>query len=521
MSDEASAVSEVTVQPRNGIKVYEPKCSVILKKTIGRSTTGAGGSAVSERFKGAAREMDLTPFLGEAGGVTVTQVVRNPGTGMFSVTFADKMNTEQQESLYGLIEPMDIVEIRMARDPSLYSGGELPIIMRGFVSKVRRTRAMGEDGRPYRTVTISGQNYGKILQLLRLEYRFGQILGLNLVTAFKLAENYGINAVAYDDAAVFIGEMVDKLINTGTPETPGFLAQLREKAAPGAESPVLDIATELTSGLGGSVQPFGAQDWGGGSIYELMSTFGDVGPWNELFVEDREDGPWLVYRPTPFKDLQGKYIQDVDTPVETVAIAASDIMTDDVERSDENVANCFFVNSPRYDLVDGTQLKAAALTDGDPSEDYVIKGDDTNASMNLYGIRVMEAQTNQGLRSDSQPEEEYRTRNDDGLSMTKDKRVILRDNNRDNVVLEEGTMMLKGNETIRAGVHLELQNSRDGTPLAEYYAYQVTHEYVPFRYYRTSVNFDRGTGFVQRVQRGRGASSPYLTEMSLGGAYGG
>lgn len=511
-----------------GVVSYRPQVSVVLKKTIGRKTVGAAGGegiAAAERFKGAKREIDLTPYLGQGGGVVVRRSVREPA-GMWSVTLTDKMSQEALDSLYGVIEPMDVVEIRMARDTSIYAGGHersMPIMMYGFVTRVQRDQSMTERG-PQRQITISGQDYGKVLQMMRVEYRFGYIIGQNLITALKLAVNYGVEAKTYEDAAEFIVEVMDKVINTGTAQSPGFLSLLRDTAAPGVASPVQNIGVIATKG-NGAVLPFGAQDWSGGAIYDLLKMFGDVGPWNEMFIEDREAGggraagPYLIYRPTPFRNLKGEAIQSSDAPRAVVAIADSDLVSLSSVRSDEGVANAFYVNAPRYDIVQGQILKAQELQSEQP-DDYVLQNKDLypNALPQLYGLRVMEATTNQGIRTDGQPEAAYDAGNAAGVGLTKEKRRVLIANNKDNVVLESGSMRLKGLEAIRPGVYVRL--TRGGSDFrADHYAYDVAHEFSPFTGYFTTVNYDRGTGFVERIQREGGVSSPYLSEMTKRGTY--
>ena len=69
------------------------------------------------------------------------------------------------DSLYALVEPMDLIEIRIARESHKNSHKDLPIVMRGFVSEIRRDETMGPDGKASRRVIISGQDYGKLLQI--------------------------------------------------------------------------------------------------------------------------------------------------------------------------------------------------------------------------------------------------------------------------------------------------------------------------------------------------------------------
>jgi hypothetical protein len=69
-----------------------------------------------------------------------------------------------------------------------------------------------------------------------------------------------------------------------------------------------------------------------------------VGAWHELFVEDREDAPYVVYRPNPFKSVSGDYIQepyisDPSKAPQVVAIDDADLVSLQASRSDDGVAN--------------------------------------------------------------------------------------------------------------------------------------------------------------------------------------
>lgn len=145
------------------VPVYHPQIRVTLHKTVARQTFD-GQAPVSVRYAAPPAAIDLTPFLGENGAVQTTKSVRE-AAGAFLVTLTDAPHRLLAggafETLYGLIEPMDVIEIR-ARHAPVGSGEDLtepPIVMRGFVSDVHRTEAMAAAGRPQRTVTIAGQDY--------------------------------------------------------------------------------------------------------------------------------------------------------------------------------------------------------------------------------------------------------------------------------------------------------------------------------------------------------------------------
>jgi hypothetical protein len=73
-----------------------------------------------------------------------------------------------------------------------------------------------------------------------------------------------------------------------------------QAAGDGSSSPVKTLTVQALV-QGGFLSPLGLDQWPGGTIYGCLAHFADVGPWNELFVQDFEAGPYLIYRPVPFK----------------------------------------------------------------------------------------------------------------------------------------------------------------------------------------------------------------------------
>lgn len=486
----------------NPITVYQPQVQVHLHKTIGRKTTN-GRDATSQRFQASADRavIDLTPFLGETGVVQTSKSVSEPAGG-WQVTLADKalQTAGSLESLYGLIEPMDMVEIRM-RHAAPTAPGLVPITMRGFVTEVRRSEAMGGDGRPQRAVIITGQDYGKVWQIIQINYFAGYLMGQSYISNFKLFEQFGVGYETTLSPASFVRQVVEKILND-------YLGTLMPKNSTLPRS----VKTDAIVVKGGSISP-GIQSQEG-TIFELLRSYGDVGPWNELFMEDREDGVYCVYRPNPYLDLTtGEMIVGKDEVAiipDFVDIPATDVVAMNVSRSDANVANFFWVDSPRFNLVTDSVQRQAAAAAGDPT---VVLKDYPNSDSKLYGLRVMRVATQQGDAA-------MKTHNTGGkaadvsalgsaaLSWIDDRRRTLVSANRDNVLMERGSIRLRGNEKLKAGKYIRL---RRGSFSALYYITQVEHEFVPFGGYFTNVSVDRGTGFVERIKAG---GSPYLAELS-------
>lgn len=506
------------------VKVRHPEIEVILRKNVGR-TTFDGATPVSERFSGQRRTIDLTPYLGDQGSVRVTKSVREPA-GAFSIAFADRIHQDAADSVYGLVEPMDVVEIRMAGDSHEYTESVgAPVVMRGLVSQVQRTEGMGGDGKPMRTVTISGQDYGKIWQILQV-FNLPHLpdTGASLITSFPFFQRYGLTFNTMP-ASQFVREVVDKVINP-------FIEQMRVQGATGGRtdaqiegalsrarstSPLFTLRTDIqiAGGLDGTVSAFALGDWKGGTIYSLLAQHCDIGPWNELFIEDREDGPYVVYRPNPFMTADGRrYVMPLVTPPAIVPITRADVVSLSVTRGDANVANYFWVDAPHFNLNHTEALRAFAFQ-GQPDTFFVQNHGNVNPQ--LYGIRKMWEQTGQGgvnqtSDGNSLPDGNERTINQQSfVAWMESRRLQLIEQNKDNVVFESGGMRLKGNEQIRAGTYVRLRN---GGVESDYYAVSVQHDYAPFTGFFTTVNFERGTGFIDRVQLGSGATSPYWSERS-------
>lgn len=515
------------------VKVFDPKIKVVVKKNVTRSFIaggdGLGGEVpASARFKNAERVLDLTPFIGEYGSVSTVKSVREPA-GQFSITLTDRMyvgTSKQQESLYGLIEPMDVVEIRMAKAPTAkgfesYKQMEygLPIVMRGFVSSIKKSITVTPDGKPIRSVTISGFDYGKLWQIMQIKYVANYVLGQNLMTFLKFAENYGVNSNVEWTPNQFIAECIQSVFNT-------FTAEMR-KTDENNEllSPVSDVTLFDLTVPDAKVSPFGVNNWEGGTVYQLMAHYGDVGAFNELFLEDREAGVAVVYRPNPFLTPAGDYITaqseaykptsgTVDAlGVRSFSLKAVDIKSEQLGRSDDDVSNYYWVDAPSYSMMD---MSALRLQDaGSAPETYYLE-DYRNSLPSLYGLRMMQIQTNQGQRFDGKKQSEVVTGKGDFISWLDDRRATLVAANRDNVLFESGTIAILGNEQAKAGMYADVDH---GALKYKAYVTRVQHTFSPFRSFDTVLTVERGTGFIARAQLGQGKQSPWLAETNAGGVY--
>jgi len=489
----------------------KPEIDLWLYKTISRDSID-GKTAVSTRYEIKDEYVDLTPFLNYGSSVRASKSVRQPAGG-FSITFADKAqkseNSGQFDSLYDLIEPMDLIEIRMwggvGPRPVL-----LPIVMRGFVSEVSRSRIAGQDGRPQRTVTVSGQDYGKIWQTYQVLHLAGYTAGKPLLTTYKLFEMIGADVSNTMSAADFVSTMIDKVIN---PYMDNFMPDTGDL-----------MPRQITVGDGVSVKhgmvntSSNELNNSEGTVYSLLMKYGDVGIWNELYTEDREDGVHLVYRPIPAYLLDNSKIQNDAPDPPTGTIRDFHIKSIRESRSDANVANFFWLNGEKFDLLTDITRKLYAIKDGSAYfTDY------PNASPAYYGLRPMYAVSQQGgdeitnMGTCLKKEADEQRANDQANWLT-ERRRIMTEMNLDNVVYETGVANVKGGPTrdgkggdlLKAGDYVTFVN---GQIESRAYAYQVDHEFAPFHGYTTTIMFDRGEGFFKRAAS---EGSPWLLEQAGG-----
>jgi len=264
-----------------------------------------------------------------------------------------------------------------------------------------------------------------------------------------------------------------------------------------------------------------------------MKLHGDVGVWNELYVEDREDGVHCVYRAIPALHLTQP--KDVDPEIGSgnprkiqpdapdpiyVEIPDDDIVNITVSRSDSGIANFYWVNNSRFDLIDDLQRKLAAVTADNKS---VSTREYPNTAVKYYGIRPMYAETQQGgdkitNMQSGLPEKEQDQRSTAQESWIERRRRHMMEMNRDNVVFERGSAKVRGGimrpdgkECMKAGDYARFIT---GNMSWDAYVVQIDHEFVPYQGYTSTLMFERGEGFVDRISMGDDSSSPWLVEQA-------
>lgn len=473
------------------MNLYEPKVQVRLVKAFPRSEI-VPDVPVAARY-GALKAIDLTPYLGESGGVRTSKSVREPSGG-FTITLADKAHTVFYETLYALIEPMDLIEIRMAHNPVDYAkpveGYRPPVVMRGFVSNVTRSESMS-GGKPIRTVTISGQDFGKILQIIQIFFLDNSVVGDNLLTELRYFQKYGEAGEAkIKSAKEFVDGVLKNVINP-------YLKQMTSLAD--GRSVSAEVINEWSSivTIPGVVSPNSVAQLTDVSLHQFLSRLLDVGPFNELYVEDLEDAVRLVVRPAPFLDTASEPLQE--TRAESYALPSEDIVSMNLSRTDAGVANYFWVQNTPWALYSNEDAKRAASY-GDQKS--FIKFKYLNSNAEYFGVRKMEVSTtllpDDAAPSDSAKSAEVKSESVKSGNWLEKRRTLLAEINKDNVIFEHGSMRIRGNEKIKAGMQVYV--TRGMTYYGTFYVTKVDHEFTPFQGFYSTLTVERGTSFIDRSQ---------------------
>lgn len=491
------------------MRVFAPQISVKLVKAVKRGDIVPGAPADAARYS-KLDEVDLTSFLGENGTVQVTKSVREPAGG-FNITFRDSLGNDGKgkhivaDTVSALVEPMDLIEIRMCRDPLLYGAGEWPpVVMRGMVSEVSRLESMNGDT-PTRSVTVAGQDFGKVLQIIQIYYLNNSQVGDNILSAWGFFQKYAESGDAkIQSANAFAGIVINNIVNP-------YLKELTALANGEPVGAKVVNKLDLEAGIKGAVTPSLVASFQNVSLYQMLATTFDVGAFNEMFTEDTKDGIKFVLRPNPFLDPSGKPING--NKAEEVKLTDKEIISLSLSRTDAGVANWYWVVSSRLPFMgneDAQYLAQSMSPENFDLRKYL------NAREGFYGFRKMEVETKLVAESYANIEAQKTPDVDAGNSALTgwiDGRCkILSESNKDNVVFEQGTLKVMGDERLKAGRQLVLTRS-NGLPVTGYIV-KVQHTFQPLQGFSTTLSVERMTTFIERAKAG---TSQYLPEINAGG----
>lgn len=466
------------------VTVYAPAIQVRLVKLVQRKHGLAGP------FAGVRSEIDLTPFLGEGGAVRTVKALHEDAGG-FSISFSDKLDTASQDSLYSLIEPMDLIEIRATRQPQLYVGADLPLIMRGFVSSVRRPESMSNEGTPSRLIVVHGQDSAKLWLIHAIWWEVAVAQNKPMLNVFSLNAAAGLETKVFG-LSDFVSAITLQVMNPKVADMAAFSGHALKPFSVNATVKRGAVIPQMTANYQGSI-------WG------LMKQFSES-PWNELFVEDTEAGPVVRFRESPLKGIDGKFIMRDAVDPGTIPLDFVDVVSWDVSRSDTNIANFFWV-PPGASMLDTNQvLNVASIVNEQPLDfNY------GNNAPELYGEKKMVVPTRvvptdldvvpSKTPTATRPQESQKY-----VVWHLQRMQDLKAMNRDNGVFESGTAVVRGDESWKIGRYLSVTR---GSLRSEAYVTSVAHTIMPMVTWTSNLTLERGTGFLERSKV---PGSPYMAE---------
>lgn len=463
------------------IHVNTPKIDLVLIKTVNRiNVANSDGSNAKNA------EINLTKYLNEGSSVTVTKAINSPNNS-FTVRMGDQLVKSYGDSIYSVVEPMDVMMIYMSQV------GKPQIVMRGIVTDTSLDESMSSDGKPSRVVTISGGDYGCILRMIQIYYLKGTnvrelMMGMS---GQYLKDMFGMPYVSMP-APSFVSLLVTLVINV-------FIDLIDTTALP----PLLvDIAGADDEDV---VYPQGMQSNPEGTMWSHLQKHGNLGPFYEILFDDGDDATTLRYRKPPFKSLDtGAYIFPTGQS-ESFNLTTSEIISIRHSRSERDVATYYYVKAAGGDFnTEMDVLRLSIVGDGSSlsTKDY------PNSLETLYGFRKMEVSTEHGsLKTpliSGQSKVDYEQGCTAHTAYIKKQIKYLQDCNVDNVVFESGSIRCNGRPDFKPGHYAEIDWENGSS--ASCYVSSVTHNFEPYRGYTCTLQYTRGTGFVNRT----GSSHPYV-----------
>lgn len=315
------------------------------------------------------RELGEFTFDQTHGSVTRITTRKRLGdpAGSFELSFVPRVPPQRLFSVpAGLgwedcIEQMDFCELWFWVPPRL----PLHPVMRGFVDNVGKEFDIGS-GIPEIRIVITGRDYGKLLILTKIWDPLSDAESPEIFKKFQAAQ-YTTFGWSTSDATVGPPPehppMAAGAVTEGPSFTPnqmlakifnGFYVPQENEILGTFNDPVPSMSFAAFTDSSDNLRTLSPTFWQRGTIpftdvWSLMSAYQHK-PWRELFVLDAFTvGPVLVYRPTPWLDLQGQFVQDIGgLPLTTWPIHNTDIISSTTMRSEQQLLNLFFTYPEMY-----------------------------------------------------------------------------------------------------------------------------------------------------------------------------
>lgn len=438
------------------MKQHTPKYQVLLHQVVGADHPV---------------QYDLTEWLGDSCRIHISKGIREP-SGILSLTFLDKPYYLPSEgrnvSLYAMVCPMDVIEVRAARDGK----NATKLLMRGYVSEVRREESVASNGKPVRQVRISCHDIGKLWMQNLFYFRYGIEDSVAQLSSYALMFKYFDSTKASISVKDFLAEFATKV----------FAPALRRLHKNTEHLDAMSVTT--WSNVDGSIFVPSVSNISDMPWHAFLSRTFDVGPFNELFLLDLENEIKLICKQN-FSQAPG-----VPMPIITddAIIAMSSV------RSDARVANWFWAWPNGFAQMNNVDVKAQAALMQSESDARKLEW----CKEDYFGFRPIDVTFSvrpiQFIQQDN-PSDDTATKNKNLVSdWQKEKTSFLRAMNADNSRLEDVTFRVKGVEGIHPGSWM--QAKRGNANPTRHYIVRVDHDIQLYGPWVTNLTTERGEGFM-------------------------
>lgn len=425
---------------------------------------------------------ELAQQLGDLGQVTVSKNLYAPA-GEFQIALPDMPfhggggwpggpNITERKSLYDIIDVLDPIEIWLKRwqDGSATDNDWVPVL-RGFVRSIGRQEQVGSDGRVQRQVVVSGHDCGAVFVMEQIvNYLSAMATGIPYPKVLEHLRQFELSAEAM--------------------KLPDFVWGLAYEST----REIMDTAGWSFSKVF-SVQKGYALPWvafgSEGPVWEMLKRFTDT-PWNEFYVREGESQPELVFRPTPWRDIDDGWLPDVAEQPPFWTIPMRNVVSLNAHRDDSEVVIYVYVQNANAHI----GLNPHPLESG-----FNIVPDAQRAK---FGDRVQTVQEFVGATKESPtslPEEPHQQMTLDYYDWLKDRVEWLKLAGRQIHQFEHGNITIKGDPHIRAGDYIEVHR---GVLVWSAYVVGVTHQYRPYYQYLTTIEYIRSNQWKKRQGVGDG-----------------
>jgi hypothetical protein len=426
--------------------------------------------------------------------ITTQKDLENPA-GSFSITFVPRLDKDGK-SWFDKLDAFDYVEIEFFG----IGDTENVTVMRGLIDVVNKSESW-EGGVPQRQITVSGRDLGSI-------FTDHQIYFMPELSQIKAAEAMNIGVILWKGIQNF-----EVCVNCAE----AFMTIL------GRVQEGLDLTfgggqIVLQSGIGPLFNYKAATTFKNDltSYNHLMSYQGDFWnalayfqdkPFHEMFLYDHKLGSRIILRPSRLKDVIGHYHVSVTENDDDEEMYPPDFTFSDLDLVSINVSKKhaeiynYYLTFPSCMGLQKVDMRGIFLDSfgGDPSATInpFFQNDKTlPAFIGKYGFRKLEASTvfiKDDIKLTEPGQQNTRGQNFGGLVK---KSFIERGIERNkmlvawflhNEYLFDGSIDIPG--TNKAIIGTYVKNTSDNM---EYYVEGVTHTFVRFQSFRTTLRVSRG-----------------------------